>query len=377
MTLRPGLRQTRAAGRRPPRTLPIAPVVPAGCHGARSALAGVSLPVLSSCPMKASEKRPRSRPGHVIPSASARGVTLVELLVVIAIMATLLALVLPAVQAARAGARRATCASHLRQIALATAGFETAERRLPIGFLGPWDHNGNGCDDQAESPQTWQWDFSNVGLVPVLLPFLEEDAVFSRIDPNLLRQHTTKWPGEASYGYWTVPETYDAARTPIALLRCPAAIPGEQDIVIDTSFTYESPSGPVVMIAGRPEKDLGLSNYVGVSGAYGNTPTGKRWAGVFVNRQARRLRQILDGTSTTIMVGENAAAIGWIGAAGWPVMNGLGTDPTFDAPRFNSGHGDVVLFATVDGAVKPIRTDVEQSVLDALAGIADGEVIRN
>lgn len=327
--------------------------------------------------MRASEKRPRSQPGHVISSASARGVTLVELLVVIAIMATLLALILPAVQAARAAARRATCGNHLRQIALATTGFETVERRLPIGFLGPWDSNGNGFDDQAESPPTWQWDFSNVGLVPVLLPFLEEDAVFSRLDPHLLRQHTTKWPGVAYYGYWTVPETYDAARTPIALLRCPAAISGEQDIVIDTSFTYESPSGPVVMIAGRPEKDLGLSNYVGVSGVYGNTPSGKQWAGVFVNRQPRRLRQILDGTSKTIMVGENAAAIGWIGAAGWPVMNGLGTDPTFDAPRFNSGHGGVVLFATVDGAVKPIRTDVEQSVLDALAGIADGEVIRN
>lgn len=330
-------------------------------------------------PMRASETRPqpRARPGRALASASARGVTLVELLVVVAIMASLLALVLPAVQSARAGARRATCASHIRQIALATAGFETAEGRLPIGFLGPWDTNGNGCDDQAESPPTWQWDFSNVGLVPVLLPFLEEDAVYSRLDPHLLRQHTTKRPGEASSGYWTVPETYDAARTPIALLRCPAAISGAQDIVIDTSFTYESPSGPVVTIAGRPEKDLGLSNYVGVSGAFGNTPTGKQWAGVFVNRQARRLRQILDGTSKTIMLGENAAAIGWIGAAGWPVMNGLGTEPTLDAPKFNASHGNVVLFTNVDGAVRPIRTDVEQSVLDALAGIADGAVIRD
>jgi hypothetical protein len=104
----------------------------------------------------------------------------------------------------------------------------------------------------------------------------------------------------------------------VAVLRCPAAISAEQQIVIDTSFTYESSSGPVVAILGRPEKDLGLSNYVGVSGAYGNTPTGKQLAGVFVKRQARRIPQILDGTSKTLMLGENAAAIGWIGAAGWP-----------------------------------------------------------
>jgi prepilin-type N-terminal cleavage/methylation domain-containing protein len=327
--------------------------------------------------MNASEKRPRSQPVPIVARDSARGVTIVELLVVIAIIAILLALLFPAVQSARAGARRATCANHLRQIALATAGFETVDRRLPIGFLGPWDKNGNGCDDQAESPQTWQWDFSNVGLLPVLLPFFEQNAIYSRLDPHLLRQHTTKWPGGAYYGYWTVSEAYDAARTPIAVLRCPAAISGEQDIVIDTSFTYESSSGPVVMIAGRPEKDLGLSNYVGVSGVYGNTPTGKKWAGVFVNRQARQLRQILDGTSKTIMLGENAAAIGWIGAAGWPVMNGLGTEPTFDTPKFNGGHGHVVLFTTVDGAVRPVRIDIEQSVLNALAGIADCEVINN
>jgi hypothetical protein len=58
-------------------------------------------------------------------------------------------------------------------------------------------------------------------------------------------------------------------------------------------------------------------------------------------------------------------------------MNGLGTEPTFDTPKFNGGHGNVVLFTTVDGAVRPVRTDIEQSVLNALAGIADGEVINN
>ena len=325
--------------------------------------------------MSGRETRRSDRLSSVDSAGSARGITIVELLVVIAIIAILVAMLLPAVQSARAAARRATCASHLRQLALAAAGFEASERRLPIGFLGPWDRNGNGFDDQAEAPQTWQWDFSNVGLLPVLLPFFEHGTLHARLDPALLRQRTAKSAGEPSYGYWTVPQTLGAACDPIAVLRCPAAISGEQDFVIDTTFTYESSSGPVVEIRGRREEDLGRSNYVGVSGAYGNTPRGRKWTGVFVNRQARRIGQIADGTSNTLMLGENAAAIGWIGAAGWPVMNGLGTDPTFDVPRFNSGHGGVVLFTSVDGAVRPVRTDIEQAVLDALAGIADGDAV--
>ncbi|MFM8495888.1 MAG: DUF1559 domain-containing protein [Planctomycetia bacterium] len=323
--------------------------------------------------MNACEKKQSDRSAWGASRGSACGFTIVELLVVVAIIAVLVALLLPAVQSTRAAARRATCASHLRQLALATAGFEASERRLPIGFLGPWDKNGNGFDDQAEAPQTWKYDFSNVGLLPVLLPFFEENSLHSRLDPQLLVQRTTKSAGESSYGYWTVPETLDAACDPVAVLRCPAAISGEQDFIIDTSFTYESSSGPVVEIRGRRAEALGLSNYVGVSGAYGNTPTGRKWTGVFVNRQARRIRQISDGTSKTIMLGENAAAIGWIGAAGWPVMNGLGVEPTSEVPRFNSGHGNIVLFASVDGAVRPIGTGVEQAVLDALAGVADGE----
>lgn len=288
---------------------------------------------------------------------------------------TLVALLLPAVQSARNAARRSVCASHLKQLGIAIQNFEAAHRQLPIGFLGPWDKNGNNANDSAEAPSTWSWDFANVGLIPVVLPFLEEIAIHSDIDPLLLRQHARKRPGHTYYGYWTAGQTtMDAVRTPIAVLRCPAAVANEQNIFIDTSFTYESAAGPVVEIRGRREKDLGLSNYVGVSGVYGNTPTGKRQAGMFVNRLPRGLRQITDGTSKTIMLGENAASIGWVGAAGWPVMNGLGAEPTYATPKFNSGHVDVVLFATVDGAVKALALSIEQPILNAFAGLADGDV---
>ncbi len=304
------------------------------------------------------------------------GFTLIELLVVVAIIGLLAALLLPAVQSARESVRRTTCKNNLRQLALAAYAHESAHNLLTIGFLGPWDKNGNGLNDLAEAPTTWQWDFANVGILPLLLPFVEENQIHSRLDPSVLQQRLRKRPGETYYGYWAAgPATQAAISEPISLLRCPSALAAEQTIHIDTSFTYESATGPILEIRGRREKDLGLSNYVGVSGVYGNTPSGRRWAGVFVNRQARRVSQITDGLSKTLAFGENAAEIGWIGAAGWPVMNGLGTSPQIGSPKFNSRHGDVVLFTTVDGAVKPVEKDIDQQILHALAGMADGTAL--
>jgi prepilin-type N-terminal cleavage/methylation domain-containing protein len=69
-----------------------------------------------------------------------RGFTIVELLVVVAILATLLGLLLPAVQTARESARRTSCGNNLRQIGLAAAGHEAARGRFPIGSESrQWD----------------------------------------------------------------------------------------------------------------------------------------------------------------------------------------------------------------------------------------------
>jgi len=99
----------------------------------------------------------------------ARGFTLVELLVVIAIIATLIGLLLPAVQGAREAARRMACSSNLRQLALATLVYESTNRRLPPSMLhtpGTVFTNNNG---------SW-------GVHGRILPYIEEAAAAVKVN---------------------------------------------------------------------------------------------------------------------------------------------------------------------------------------------------
>jgi prepilin-type N-terminal cleavage/methylation domain-containing protein/prepilin-type processing-associated H-X9-DG protein len=102
-----------------------------------------------------------------------RGFTLVELLVVIAIIGVLVALLLPAVQAARESARRTECANHLRQIGLAVLNFESSQRRFPPAAQdrggSPWTHN---------TPPP----VSRHGGLSLLLPYFENSATYAAID---------------------------------------------------------------------------------------------------------------------------------------------------------------------------------------------------
>lgn len=100
--------------------------------------------------------RDRSRPP---------GFTIVELLVVIAILGILVALLLPAVQAAREAARSTQCMNHLRQIGIALHGFESAQGNLPAG-----------------SPEAFSVDGGYLSPLAQILPYVEEGTVFQSID---------------------------------------------------------------------------------------------------------------------------------------------------------------------------------------------------
>ncbi len=129
-----------------------------------------------------------------------RGFTLIELLVVIAIIGVLIALLLPAVQAAREAARRAQCTNNLKQIGIALHNYHSALNSFPVGFLYP---NTGQFDPQI--PQLhYRW-----SVLAQLSPYLEQTNVHNALNMN--------WPtatgASGSYGVGTPYTFFPANQT--------------------------------------------------------------------------------------------------------------------------------------------------------------------
>src|SRR5262245_7122754 len=104
-------------------------------------------------------------------SGSRRGFTLIELLVVIAIIGVLIALLLPAVQAAREAARRAQCTNNLKQMGLALANYETGNGSFPPGAIG----YGSGSNIDCNHPR-------NHTMFALILPYMEMKPLYDAIN---------------------------------------------------------------------------------------------------------------------------------------------------------------------------------------------------
>lgn len=325
-----------------------------------------------------------------------RGFTLVELLVVIAIIGILVGLLLPAVQAAREAARRMSCSSNIRQVALALQNYESAYKRFPMSV-----NYGTGRGPQYAHAYHHTW-------LASILPQMEQGTIFNQVNYGLrvwgqpivgtkvatlicpsdantekvYQQHqiaTTSYAGSQGFHWWP-----DAGVGPgwggpamgignagdLSGLFAPTRQNGLKDITDGTSGT--------MVIAETDSANFG-------GGPFMTTATGKRrapWnAGVF---RAAFVGLALAGWGTN-EGGQNRA---WeVDGSGfkqvrWFRESAYAYEPTYicawgvntEWPGTSSFHGPMILTAYADGSANTFSSNVDYGVYLRLNAIADNNI---
>ncbi|MDP6720542.1 MAG: DUF1559 domain-containing protein [Pirellulaceae bacterium] len=289
---------------------------------------------------------------------SRKAFTLVELLVVIAIIGILVALLLPAVQAAREAARRMSCSNNMKQIGLALHNYHDTHKRFPMGWIGL---EANTNRPLAEGQPGWAWGSYS-------LPYLEQENV----SDNLI-QFTRPLLD---------PVNQAARETYLPVFRCPSDTPAEKRFVLGQEG---SPATPLVSLA--------AASYIGVFGTFEledceGLPLGAecRGDGIFYHLSSVRFADILDGTTNTFAVGERSAQYGfstWTGVAeggdeAFARVLGIADHPPNDdhghLDDFSSQHPAGTNFLLADGSVRLITETIDLNIYRAFATRAGGEV---
>ena len=317
-----------------------------------------------------------------------RGFTLVELLVVIAIIGVLVALLLPAVQAAREAARRTQCTNNLKQIALAAHNFHDTFGMFPPGLLGMRvganPHPGPNFD-QA------------VGVLPFLMNFMElnnvRDEIGVRMDVKVATTDPNAPPNTVPF--FADGPTWNIAHAKIGAFLCPTATNSDPTTglaIAQTTYGCGPGCGTMtIWFWASPPPDLGLTNYLACAGGMGriNDPGWDVYEGMFHTRSMNRMSSVTDGTSNVLMFGEFAGGHGannsiefttpWIAAGAMPTAWGLrppGNQRHGAWYQFSSYHPGIVNFALADGSVRAIAETIDSSgygsVFMRFSGMRDG-----
>jgi prepilin-type N-terminal cleavage/methylation domain-containing protein/prepilin-type processing-associated H-X9-DG protein len=245
---------------------------------------------------------------HRSPSAF----TLVELLVVIAIIGILIALLLPAVQAAREAARRSQCINNLKQLALGLQNYHDVNKTFPMSTI-----NGGG-GSPIQIPYHYTWLFS-------VLPFIEQDPLY-----RSTRQNLPIWPQAV-------------CQEVLPALRCPS----------DVGFKRLSDT-----------RNIAYTNYAANEGYdWWGRPGADIHNGAFSAQQFVELRDFVDGTSNTALLGEvSATGDKW----GPQYTSGTGTKRVGGEAVFRSAF----VSTCVDGGCRRSQTDYSTVIFQRFDGTA-------
>jgi prepilin-type N-terminal cleavage/methylation domain-containing protein/prepilin-type processing-associated H-X9-DG protein len=235
------------------------------------------------------------------------GFTLIELLVVIAIIGILVGLLLPAVQAAREAGRRAQCVNNLKQIGLALHNYETSHQALPPGYLSAFDAKG------IDLGPGWGW-------ASMILPQFEQNTVFTAINFSL--------------GVETAPNLTARLATFQGFL-CPSDRVASSWPAVDRDLLTGAAKREICQVA--------PSNYVGMNGVSEPGPDGE---GLFFRNSRVAFRDITDGLSQTLAIGERSHFLGpatWSGSVTGALLydddgDSVGTASLEDGPGMVLGH---------------------------------------
>jgi prepilin-type N-terminal cleavage/methylation domain-containing protein len=329
------------------------------------------------------------------------GFTLVELLVVIAIIGILVALLLPAIQAAREAARRVACTNNLKNLGLAVLNYHDAKKHFPVSM--GYVREGGEAPADVEQPCT--------GWILNTLPQLEEQALYDRFQQGGAFEGTYTATGGGcrqpalGRGVGSIKNGISVPalmQTQLSILQCPSDASVKQLSNVQYEFT-----GCYVALTSYKGvlDDTWLGQFEGStynnnaaapyqSGIYREpttspVPTDRdchrdmRCRGIFFRHSYRRpvtIAKVTDGTSKTLMIGEdvpdyNKHSAAYYSNGDWcscnlPLNHGMTLppqDPIFlstwwEGQGFRSRHPGGVIFCLVDGSVRFLPEDIDNVI---------------